>query len=62
MNFKHTEGCYPPLYMRVDIKAGRVLAGALGSEFYSAYIVLSDPVNIGIERQITQAWRVDSAE
>jgi adenylate cyclase len=46
LNSERKGGTLPPLYLGIGINTGRVLAGLVGSELYSAYTVIGEEVNV----------------
>jgi adenylate cyclase len=46
INRRHRDSRLPELFMGIGINTGRVMAGLLGSDLYSAYTVIGEDVNL----------------
>lgn len=46
LNIAHRQSGTPELFMGIGINTGKVMAGLLGSELYSAYTVIGEDVNL----------------
>ena len=46
LNRRHRDARLPELFMGIGINTGRVMAGLLGSDLYSAYTVIGEDVNL----------------
>ena len=46
LNKRHRSARLPELFMGIGINTGRVMAGLLGSDLYSAYTVIGEDVNL----------------